>query len=169
MTIPGPMTIIDSAIDEHYGDAVALAMDLATAIRMEVTSLAAAGRNVVQFDEPVFARFPKKVFDYGLRALEACFEGFTGITTVVQTCCGHPIEGYDKAKSDSYTHLAPLLAGSRIDQVSIEGAHRPSDLGALQRFGDEGVILGVVDVGNPRTETIHEFEARMIQVLDHRA
>ena len=50
MTIPGPMTIIESVKDEHYGDDAALAMDLAATIRMEVETLAAAGCNVVQFD-----------------------------------------------------------------------------------------------------------------------
>ncbi|MCH8063583.1 MAG: 5-methyltetrahydropteroyltriglutamate--homocysteine methyltransferase, partial [Chloroflexi bacterium] len=167
MTIPGPMTIIDSAIDEYYGDDVALAMDLAAAIRTEVESLAAAGCDVVEFDEPVFARYPKKVLDYGLRALEACFEGITGITTVVHICCGYPVEGYDKAESDSYTHLAPMLAGSKIDQISIEGAHRPLDLEVLQRFGDKDIIVGVVDVGEPRIETSEEIEVRIRQVLAH--
>ena len=161
------MTIIDSVKDEYYGDEVALAMDLAATIQMEVESLAAAGCNVVQFDEPVFARYPKKVFDYGLRALEACFEGITGITTVVHICCGYPIEGYDKANSDSYTHLAPMLANSKIDQISIEGAHRPLDPGVLQRFGYKGVIFGVVDVGDSRIETVEEIEARIKQVLDN--
>jgi len=167
MTIPGPMTIIDSVKDEYYCDDVALAMDLAATIRMEVEALAAAGCNVVQFDEPVFARFPKKVSEYGLRALEACFEGVTDITTVVHICCGYPIEGYDKANADSYTHLAPMLANSKIDQISIEGAHRPLDPGVLQRFGDKGVIFGVVDVGDSRIETAEEIEARIKQVLDH--
>ena len=50
MTIPGPITIIESVKDEHYGDDATLAMDLAAIIRMEVETLAAAGCNVVQFD-----------------------------------------------------------------------------------------------------------------------
>ena len=167
MTIPGPMTIIDSVADEYYRDDVALAMDLAATIRMEVEALAAAGCHVVQFDEPVFARFPNKVSDYGLRALEACFEGVTGITTVVHVCRGYPIEGYDKANADSYTHLAPMLANSKIDQISIEGAHGPLDLGVLRRFGDKGLIFGVVDAGDSRIETVEEIEARIKQVLGH--
>jgi 5-methyltetrahydropteroyltriglutamate--homocysteine methyltransferase len=36
VTIPGPMTIIDSAKNEYYRDGVPLAMDLAAAIRVEV-------------------------------------------------------------------------------------------------------------------------------------
>ncbi len=167
MTIPGPMTIIDSVLDDYYGDDVALAMDLAATIRTEVETLAAAGCDVVQFDEPVFARSPEKVLEYGLRALEACFEGITGITTVVHICCGYPIEGYDKADADSYTHLAPMLANSKIDQISIEGAHGPLDPVVLQGFGDKGVIFGVVDAGDSRIETVEEIEARIKQVVGH--
>ena len=160
-------TIIDSVIDENYSDDEALAMDLAAAIRMEVEALAAAGCNVVQFDEPVFARYPKRVSEYGLRALEACFEGIAGITTVAHICCGYPVEGYEKAESDSYTQLAPRLADSKIDQISIEGAHRSLDLGVLRKFGDKVVILGVVDIGDSRIETADEIEARIGQALDH--
>ena len=74
---------------------------------------------------------------------------------------------HDKANADSYTHLGSMLANSKIDQISIEGAHRPLDPGVLQRFGDKGVILGVVDVGDSRIETVEEIEARIKQVLDH--
>ena len=60
MTMPGPMTIIDSVNDEYYGDEVALAMDLAKAIRQEVEALAAIGCEIIQFDESVFSRYPQR-------------------------------------------------------------------------------------------------------------
>lgn len=104
---------------------------------------------------------------YGLRALEACFEGIADITTVVHICCGYPIEGCGKANADSYTHLAPMIANSKIDQISIEGTHRRLDPVVLQRFGNKGVIFGVVNVGDSRIETVEEIEARINQVLDH--
>ena len=167
MTIPGPLTIMDSAKDEYYGDEVSLTMDLAAAIRVEVEALAAAGCEVIQFDESAFTRYPQKVFDYGLRALEACFEGATGITTVVHVCRGYPIKGYAKASTDGYTLIASMLAGSKIDQISIEGANRPLDWDLLQRFGDKDVIFGLVDIGEPRIETVEEIEARIRCVLDH--
>ena len=167
MTIPGPMTIIDSTKDAYYGDEVALAMDLAAAIRVEVEALAAAGCDVIQFDEPVFARYQEKVFNYGLRALEACFEGITNITTVVHICCGFPIEGYAKSSTEGYALLAPMLARSKVDQISLEGAHRPLDLGLLKEFGDRDIIFGLVDVGESRVETVEEVEHRIKEVLDY--
>ena len=165
MTIPGPMTIIDSAKNEHYRDEVALAIDLAAAIRVEVQSLASAGCEIIQFDEPAFVRYLQKLFDYGLRALEACFEGVHEITTVVHICCGFPIEGYAKTNVDAYTLIAPVLADSTIDQVSIEGAHSPLDLNVLRQFGDKDIIFGLVDVGEPRVETVEEVETEIRRVL----
>ena len=169
MTIPGPMTIIDSVENEYYGDEVALAMDLAAAIRVEVEALALVGCDIVQFDEPAFARYPQEVFDYGLRALEACFEDIAGITTVVHICCGYPsdLELQPKARTDNYSRIAPLLALCKIDQISIEGAHRPLDLEVLKAFGSKDVIFGLVDVGNPRIETIEEIERRIRGVLEY--
>lgn len=167
MTIPGPMTIIDSTKDAYYGDEVALAMDLATAIKGEVEALADAGCSIIQFDEPVFARYPDKVFDFGLRALEACFDGITNITTVVHICCGFPIEGYAKSSTEGYALLAPMLTRSKVDQISLEGAHRSLDLGLLKEFGDRDIIFGLVDVGESRVETVEEVEHRIREVLDY--
>ncbi len=56
ITMPGPMTIIDSTVDAHYRDDRALAEALANALNHDVRSLAAAGCRHIQIDEPVFAR-----------------------------------------------------------------------------------------------------------------
>ena len=167
MTIPGPLTIIDSARDAYYGDEAALAFDLARAIRVEVEALAAAGCDIIQFDEPCFVRNPQKVFDYGLQAVEACFLGVSGINTVIHMCCGYPVEGYPKASADGYSLLAPILANSNIDQVSIEGAHRPFDPQVLRKFGEKQVEFGLLDVGESRVETVEQIELRIKQVLEH--
>lgn len=48
ITMPGPMTIIDSTVDAHYHDEQALAADLADALNFEAKALAAvAPRSVV--------------------------------------------------------------------------------------------------------------------------
>lgn len=169
MTLPGPMTIIDLAKDEYYGDEVVLAMDLAAAIRVEVEALALVGCDIVQFDEPAFVRYPEKVFEYGLRALEGCFDGITGITTVVHICCGAPsdLEGQPKANAEYYASIASALAISKIDQISIEGAHRPLDLEVLQKFGKKDIIFGLVDIGERCVETVEEIENRVRGVLNH--
>ena len=169
MTIPGPMTMIDSTKDEYYGDERALAIDLAAAIRVEVEALATAGCDIIQFDEPVFVRYPEKALDYGLSALEACFEGITTITTVVHICCGYPVDlkRWPKASPDNYALITSLLAGSKIDQISIEAAHQSLDLEVLHGFGSKDIILGLVDTGEPCIETVEAIENRIRQGLDY--
>ena len=54
ITIPGPMTLVDTVVDEAYGNRAELAFAFARAIREEVADLIAAGVDVVQLDEPAF-------------------------------------------------------------------------------------------------------------------
>src|SRR2546425_2007672 len=53
-TLPGPMTIVDTLADEHYGDRVKLAFAFAEVLNAEARELAALGLDVLQFDEPAF-------------------------------------------------------------------------------------------------------------------
>src|SRR6476620_6323006 len=53
-TLPGPMTIVDTIADTHYGDRVALAMAFAEVLNEEARALQADGVDVIQFDEPAF-------------------------------------------------------------------------------------------------------------------
>ena len=55
--LPGPMTVVDSTLDRHYGDERALAMAIASALNDEARELDALGPAVIQFDEPVFSRY----------------------------------------------------------------------------------------------------------------
>jgi 5-methyltetrahydropteroyltriglutamate--homocysteine methyltransferase len=49
-TLPGPMTIVDTIADVHYGDRVTLAMAFAALLNEEARELAAIGVDVIQFD-----------------------------------------------------------------------------------------------------------------------
>src|SRR5882724_10681438 len=51
-TLPGPMTIVDTIADAHYGDRVKMAMAFADLLNVEARALAADGVDVIQFDEP---------------------------------------------------------------------------------------------------------------------
>ena len=53
-TLPGPMTIVDTIADAHYGDRVKMAMAFADLLNDEARGLAADGVDVIQFDEPAF-------------------------------------------------------------------------------------------------------------------
>ena len=66
-TLPGPMTIVDTIADTHYGDRVALAMAFAELLNQEARALQADGIDVIQFDEPAFNVYMDAVGDWGVR------------------------------------------------------------------------------------------------------
>src|ERR1019366_8453880 len=62
VTLPGPMTIVDSLVDTVGGRSEAeLAMRFAELLNLEARALADAGAAVVQFDEPCFNVYVDKV------------------------------------------------------------------------------------------------------------
>src|SRR5262245_19733475 len=89
MAVPGPMTVIDSTLDEAYHDEVAMAMDVAAALNEELRDLQTAGCDIVQIDEPAMTRYHEKVFEYGARALDRCLEGIK-IPSIIHLCYGYP-------------------------------------------------------------------------------
>ncbi len=172
MTLPGPMTITDTAADEFYGDAKALGRDLAEALNQEVLALAKAGCRYIQIDEPLFARKPKEALDYGLEHIERCWQGVpAGVTKVMHMCCGYPNhldqEDYAKADPKAYFDLAGAVDESVVDAVSIEDAHRHNDLSLLDLFRNTRVIFGVIAIARSRVETVEEVRERLQAALEH--
>ena len=49
VTLPGPMTVCDSILDEFYGDEKSMAFAVAEALNKEAMALAEAGASTVQF------------------------------------------------------------------------------------------------------------------------
>jgi len=54
ITMPGPMTIVDTIADRHYGDKEKLAMAFAGLLNQEALALEKDGVDTIQFDEPAF-------------------------------------------------------------------------------------------------------------------
>jgi 5-methyltetrahydropteroyltriglutamate--homocysteine methyltransferase len=166
--LPGPTTVVDCVADEYYkGDKKQLAYDYADAIRSEVATLIKAGCRVIQFDDPVLLRYPDEAHDWGLKALERCFEGYQNEATfIVHICRGYPnkpLEGKGinyKANQNYYVNILAWLSQSKLDVVSIEGAQGNLDLSILPAIGNKTVMLGVLDVGNNKVETVDELTAR---------
>ena len=69
-TLPGPMTMIDTLYDDHYGSREKLAWAFAEILNQEARELAEAGIDIVQFDEPAFNVFFDEVRDWGVSTLE---------------------------------------------------------------------------------------------------
>ena len=67
VTLPGPMTIVDSLVDEFYGETTsALARRFAEVLNAEARELAAAGADIIQFDEPCFNIYLEQVAEWGI-------------------------------------------------------------------------------------------------------
>ena len=157
-TLPGPMTIVDTVSDRHYGDRHKLAMAFAELLNQEALALQADGVDVIQFDEPAFNVYMRDAADWGVAALERAAQGLT-CTTAVHVCYGYGIKANLDWKQTlgqewrQYEQVFPALARSRIDQVSLEcyHSHVPLELTALLEGKD--VMVGVIDVACDDVET----------------
>jgi 5-methyltetrahydropteroyltriglutamate--homocysteine methyltransferase len=158
VTLPGPMTIVDSIVDTVGGRTEAqLAMQFAELLNLEARALDAAGAAVIQFDEPCFNVYVDKVRDWGIEALECAAQGVTA-SKAVHICYGYGTPDVMRWKSANrdWSHYAatlPLLAKSSIDQVSVETAASGVDLGVIEALRGKDVLLGVIDVSNETIET----------------
>ena len=172
ITIPGPLTIIDSTYNSFYEDERRLAVDLATVINKEVRKLAEAGCRWIQIDEPIFAREPDKALDFGIENIERCFYGVPAeVNRTIHICCGYPdrldSNQYQKAPPQNYFRLAPVLDEAALDVISIEDAHRPNDLSLLELFKHQTIILGVIGIARSRIESVEEIATRLRKALNH--
>lgn len=163
ITLPGPFTMSQQAVDEHYGDPAAAAMDYAAAVRAEIADLFAAGADVVQLDEPWMQAKPEQAEQYGLAALNAALEGAAG-TTAVHICFGYA--AMTKDRPEGYSFL-PQMAGCLCDQISIETAQANLDTSVLETIRGKTVILGVINLGDMTVETPEIVAHRIRRALPH--
>lgn len=160
-TLPGPMTLVDTVADRHYGDKEQLAFAFAGLLNQEARALEADGVDVIQFDEPAFNVYMREAADWGVRALERAVQGLT-CTTAVHICYGYGIQAnvdWKKTLGEEwrqYEQVFPALAASSIGQVSLEcyHSHVPPDLMAL--LAGKDVMVGVIDVASDTVETPQE-------------
>src|SRR5437660_4663872 len=169
-TIPGPMTIVDTLADEHYRDRARLAMDFARVINEEARELAAAGLDVLQLDEPAFKVYMDDVAAWGIEALHRATEGLR-CRTAVHICYGYGIKANVERKATlggewrQYERTFPLLAASRIDQVSLECANSRVPLELLSLLRGKDVLVGAVDVATDTVETPEQVAAVIRRAL----
>jgi 5-methyltetrahydropteroyltriglutamate--homocysteine methyltransferase len=170
--LPGPMTMVDTLEDDHYGDRQELAMVFASILNEEARELEAAGVDVIQFDEPAFNVFMDQVGGWGIEALERASEGLVA-ETAVHICYGYGVKANIDWKATlgeewrQYEQTFPVLAQSSIDQVSIEVAGSKVPLELLELLGEKLVLAGVIDVATERVETPEEVAATVRAVLEH--
>jgi len=171
-TLPGPMTIVDTIADVHYGNRATMAMAFAALLNQEALGLAADGVDVIQFDEPAFNVYMDDAAGWGIEALHRAIEGVAA-TSAVHICYGYGIPANIEWKAAlgtewrQYEKVFPALARSRIDQVSLECINSHVPMSVLKLLDGKDVLVGVIDVATDAIETPDDVVAAIARAADY--
>ncbi len=169
-TLPGPMTIVDTIADRHYGDRVKMAMAFADLLNEEARELEAIGIDTIQFDEPAFNVFTDEVLEWGIPALLRAAKGLE-CTTAVHVCYGYGIKANIDWKKTlgaewrQYERIFPELAKSAIGQVSLEVANSKVPIEFIGLLKGKDVLVGCIDVASETAETPEEVAATIRRAM----
>jgi 5-methyltetrahydropteroyltriglutamate--homocysteine methyltransferase len=172
ITLPGPMTLVDTVADAYYDDRAEMAMAFAGLLNAEARALAADGVDVIQFDEPAFNVYMTAVRDWGIEALHRAIEG-VGCTTAVHICYGYGIKANTDWKATlgsewrQYEEIFPVLAQSRIGQVSVECRNSRVPMSLLSLLDGKDIQVGVIDVASDEVETPEQVAAVIGEALKY--
>ena len=165
MALAGPMTVIDSALNEHYADEAEMAMDIAAAINAELLDLQAAGCDLFQLDEPAMTRYHEKVMAYDAVALDRCLQGITA-PAIVHLCYGYP-GGAALQHNYTYPELLDRLMQTRIAGFTVEFARSDYDPAILKPYRDKLIMFGCIDPGNTPAPPLNAVKRRVAAALEH--
>src|SRR5258708_4122683 len=138
LSLPGPMTMVDTLYDNHYRSREKLAREFAAILNQEARELERAGADVIQFDEPAFNVYMDEVGAWGIAALETAAAGLK-CKTAVHICYGYGIKAnvdWKKTLGSEWRQdesTLPLPPPSSNDQLPPHGrnSHAPLDLPGL--------------------------------------
>lgn len=168
--LPGPMTMVDTLHDEHYGSREKLAWEFARILNEEARELEAAGVDIIQFDEPAFNVFFDEVNDWGVAALERAAEGLN-CETAVHICYGYGIKANTEWKKSlgsewrQYEEAFPALQRSSIDIISLECQNSRVPMDLIELIRGKKVMVGVIDVATDSIETPEEVADTLRKAL----
>lgn len=170
VAIAGPLTIVDSTIDEHYGDEAALAMDAAIAINEELIALQNVGVEYLQIDEPAMTRYHDKVDLFGAAALDRCLEGIT-VPVFVHLCYGYPGTKEKHQHHITYPRLLDRLMQTRISGFTVEFGRSPFNPSLLAPYSDRYIMFGCIDPGDsppPEVDKVKRLVEAALEYIDPR-
>ena len=165
ITLPGPFTMTQQAVDDYYCDEARLAMDFAVAVNNEIHDLVKAGADVIQIDEPYLQARADQAREYAIDVINRALQGVQ-VTTVLHTCFGYGLVVKNKEVGLGYPFLEELTEVN-VDQISIEAAQPNLDLSVLERMGDKTMMVGVLDLSTAEVESQALVEQRIRAALEH--
>jgi 5-methyltetrahydropteroyltriglutamate--homocysteine methyltransferase len=171
-TLPGPMTMVDTLFDSYYRSRKELAREFAKILNAEARELEALGMDVIQFDEPAFNVFMDDVRDWGMETLESAAAGLK-CKTAVHICYGYGITANNDWKKTlgsewrQYESTFPLLAKSKIDQVSLECANSRVPLELIGLLKGKDIMVGAIDVASEEVETPEQVAQTLRAALEY--
>ena len=161
ITVPGPFTMTQQAQNDHYSTDRDLALAYAEAVNEELRDLKASGADVVQIDEPYLQARPEPAREYALEAINRALDGVQG-DTVLHTCFGYAHIVHDRLPG--YPFLRELQ-GCAATHLSLEAAQPDLDPEVLRDVPDKVIVLGVLDLGDPKAETPEVVAGRIRRAL----
>src|SRR2546425_6945564 len=153
LSLPGPMTMVDTLYDNHYRSREKLAREFAAILNQEARELERAGADVIQFDEPAFNVYMDEVKDWGIEALESAAAGLQ-CKTAVHICYGYGIKAdidWKKTLGSEWRQneaTFSLLAPPKIHPVSLESANSDLPHGISARIKGKEVLAGALPIAN---------------------
>jgi len=169
MTLPGPLTIVDSSYDDGvYGSETEVAFAWAEAINKEAHLLQSEGCHTIQFDEPVYSRYPEKVAEgWPIEALNRAAQGLTDVETVVHVCYGYPQKGVGRPVKDAYPTIISQLDSADVDCLSLEFCGANLDPKSLADCPSKKVLFGCVFNGEGEVESVDCIRDRLLEAAKY--
>ena len=149
--------------DEHYGDQVAVARDLAIAMNKELKYLTSIGLEAVQLID-VLPPYTTDMWQIEMQNI--MFDGVDAIK-FWHVCYGS-VDGQRDIFDNHAKEMMPLFKESPADVIHLEFTNKNFDeLEAFRDFPTDKVLgVGVVDAKNLQVETAEQIEARIRRGLE---
>jgi 5-methyltetrahydropteroyltriglutamate--homocysteine methyltransferase len=161
----GPFSLSRRIRDGAYEQPGDLVRALARRLNAEARTLAAAGADFLQIDEPFLAGYPDQV-ELAVEAVNIVTENIDA-TWALHVCDGNR---YARPSWEGhYDFLFPAVKTARVDQIVLEFARKGlDDLRLIRQHGwDRWLGFGVIDVKSPEVETPELVAERIRRALEY--
>ena len=166
ITLPGPLSVVDSTHDAYFGEERTYGLAVAAALNVEAKALDSLGPALIQFDEPAFSRYPEKVKEWGIEAIERAIDGVQS-KTGIHICYSYPMLGVPRPIVDSYPVILRELEGSSIDQLALEFEMSGLDPELLKLCPSKTVMFGCISNGSEAIETPEQVANKLLVAARH--